>query len=185
MLRRIFKGILISSFMLVSLMSYQVYLLKNSPIDSWARDPVADCAVALTGGQNRLREGLDLLSRGQIKKLILSGVVPSASLRDIFPLWPFQGNVNESDVILERRSTTTYGNAQQSLPIVEALSCRDIILITSSFHMPRAYKTFRAKFPEEIKIISYSVFSGRSEADIFDLLLEVVKTDFYFFWAFS
>lgn len=179
--------ILIGALILGALVGLElkIYDLKTLPIGAWELDPMADCAVTLTGGSNRLREGLDLLSRKQIRKLIVAGVVPTASLREIFPLWPYQGGVSEADVILERRSTTTFGNAQQTLPIVEALGCRDVILITSSFHLPRAVKTFVSNYPSEIKVIPYSVLSGKAEADHFDLLLEVVKSVFYSLWAYS
>ncbi len=164
---------------------WKVSDLRSLSVLAWEIDPIADCAVALTGGPNRLREGLDLLSRGQIKKLILAGVVPTATLREIFPLWPFEGSLQESDVVLERRSTTTYGNAQQTLPIVEALGCREVVLITSSFHLPRALRTFKANYPAEIKLIPYSVMPGRNEAGYSDLALEVIKSVFYSLWAYS
>ena len=50
--------------------------ISSEPIGSWQTDMQADCAVVLTGGANRVREGFDLLSRGQIRKLIISGVNP-------------------------------------------------------------------------------------------------------------
>ncbi len=181
----LFSALLIAALLAVGFLEYRIFELKEQKIGSWEIDPVSDCAVALTGGLNRLREGQDLLSRGQIRKLIVAGVVPSASLREIFPLWPFEGSINESDVILERRSTTTYGNAQQTLPIVEALGCRDVLLITSSFHMSRAYRTFASTYPAEIKLIQYPVLPGKAEADHLDLALEVVKSTFYSLWAYS
>src|SRR5580692_7608735 len=98
--------------------------IAKEPITAWTEDHKADCAVVLTGGPGRVREGFDLLAQGQVRKLIISGVHPKATLREIFPQWPFYGNLREEDVVLERRSATTYGNAQQSLPLVEALHCR-------------------------------------------------------------
>ena len=159
-------------------------LVSTQPVNVWLEDPVADCAVALTGGPHRLREGLDLLSRGQVKKLIISGVHSSASLREIFPLWPFYGPVHERDVILERRSASTYGNAEQTVSIVEALNCRDVILVTSNLHMYRAHRTFLASYPQRIFLIKYAVKAGRAESGFWDISTEVLKSLFYSLWAY-
>src|SRR5688572_21728106 len=87
---------------------------------SWTDEIHADCAVVLTGGPGRVKEGVDLLYRGAVKKLIVSGVHPKVVWREILPQAVFYGGLKEEDVVLEKRSTTTYGNAIQSLPLVEA-----------------------------------------------------------------
>src|SRR2546430_2773967 len=61
----------------------EVRLVKNQPLNSWTDDVNADCAVVVTGGPNRIREGVDLLARHAVQKLIISGVHPQASFRDI------------------------------------------------------------------------------------------------------
>src|SRR4051812_28613925 len=134
--------------------------IEREPISAWTEDHKADCAVVLTGGPGRVREGFDLLAQGQVRKLIISGVHPKATLREIIPQWPFYGGLHEEDVVLERRSATTYGNAQQSLPLVEAMHCRSLVLVTSHLHMRRAYKTFRQVFPGEVLIEPRAISSG-------------------------
>jgi uncharacterized SAM-binding protein YcdF (DUF218 family) len=154
-------------------------------VTAWKEDHRADCAVVLTGGVGRVRDGVDLLAQKQISKLILAGVFSSSKFEEIFPLWPYYGSVNKKDVILERRSQTTYGNAQQALSLVEALRCRDIILITSNLHMPRAYRTFRAVFPESIPIYQRAVLaSTTSRTSYSDLFFETLKSTFYSLWAY-
>lgn len=158
--------------------------LSAESITSWDQDPSADCAIVLTGGSNRVREGFDLLTRGQVKKLIISGVYSEANLREVLPLWSAYGLASEKDVILEKRSGTTYGNAQQSLALVEALRCRDVILVTSQVHMSRAYRTFRGAFPADYPIYKHSVFSGRGETQFFEVGTEVLKSLFYSLFAY-
>lgn len=153
-------------------------------ITAWTEEHRADCAVVLTGSAGRIREGFDLLVQGRVRKLLISGVYPQAELRDIFPQWPFYGPLQEEDVILEKRSNTTYGNAQQSLPLVEALRCRDIILITSRIHMYRALRIFKAVFPPDFVIYPRAVVAGSYHPDFLDLVLEVVKSLFYQLWAY-
>jgi len=159
-------------------------VIAHEPVTAWMEDHKADCAVVLTGGAGRIREGFDLLAQGQVHKLIISGVHPRATLRDIFPQWTFYGGLRVEDVVLERRSATTYGNAQQTLPLVEAMRCRSLVLITSHLHMRRAFKTFRRIFPEETLILQRSVSSGLLPPRFSDLGIETVKSLFYSTWAY-
>lgn len=162
----------------------ELTLIKQEPITAWQEDHKADCAVVVTGGPGRVREGFDLLAQGQVHKLIISGVHPRATLRDIFPQWPFYGGLRAEDVVLERRSATTYGNAQQSLPLVEAMRCRSLVLITSHLHMRRAYRTFRRVFPLEALILTRSVSSGAVPPRFYDVAVEALKSLFYSTWAY-
>lgn len=162
----------------------EVRLILRQPVNSWTDDVSADCAVALTGGPQRIREGLDLLARHSVQKLIISGVHAQATLRNIFPLLPYYGDLREQDVILERRSQTTFGNAQQTFPLVEALHCRDLVLITSRIHMRRALSTFRAEFPPEFSIIVRAVPAITAPPGWDEVAWESLKSLFYSSWAY-
>ncbi|MFS4459697.1 YdcF family protein [Bdellovibrio sp. HCB2-146] len=158
--------------------------IENENIQSWVKTPSADCAIVLTGGPGRVREGFDLLANGNVKKLVISGVYSNARLREIMPLWALYGNLSENDVVLDRRSETTYGNAQQSLPLVEALKCRDVLLVTSRLHMYRSFRTFRATFPENIYVEKHSIVGPRYEASVWEVSFEALKSLFYSLWAY-
>ena len=158
--------------------------VRAQSLTSWLEDQTADCGIALTGGPNRIREGIDLLARKSIQKLIISGVNPQTDLRQIFPQMPYYGDISEKDVILERRSRTTFGNAQQSNPLVEALRCRDVILITSRAHMYRALQTFRAEFPPNIAILPRAVASQTADPGELEVAVEATKSLFYSLWAY-
>lgn len=162
----------------------EMSVIRSQPLNSWTEDLRADCAVALTGGPNRVREGIDLLSQHSIQKLIISGVHPQVELKDIFPLKPYYGHVRTNDIILERRSLTTYGNAQQTLPLVEALHCRNLILITSRVHMERALRMFRAEFPKDFSIMSLAVNGTNEPPTETEVLSEALKSRFYALWAY-
>ena len=169
---------------LYTLLESEKQKILSVPVNSWSEDHQADCALVLTGGPGRVREGFSLLSHRAVKKLIISGVHPGAELRDIFPQWPYYGDLKETDVILEKRSGTTYGNAQQSLALVEALHCRDVVLVTSRLHMYRALRTFQGIFPESISIYPRAIVSGSLRPDFMDLSNEIVKSLFYSIWAY-
>lgn len=160
------------------------YLVSSTEPTAWSLSPKGDCAVVLTGGPGRVRDGFDLLVQGRVRKLLISGVNPKSELREIFPEWPFYGSISAEDVVLERRSATTYGNAQQTLALVEALGCKSIVLITSRAHMYRALKIFTAIYPLGFDISPRATVSGSLSSDKFDLSLEAIKSMFYSLWAY-
>lgn len=187
--RRLLVLVVLGAVALTSLglaLSYYRYfkLIKNFPVTAWNEDHRADCAVALTGGPNRITDAFELLYLKRVKKVIVAGVNPLTELRDIFPQRYFYGGIDEDDIILEKRSLTTYGNAQQVLPLLEALNCKDFILITSHLHMLRAYKTFRSHIPEEIPIYQRSTIGKRYRPHWSQVSAEAMKTVFYSLWFF-
>lgn len=172
-------------FLLLSLvMLYHGKNILKQEISSWTKDHRADCAVVLTGGSGRVNEGISLLAQARVKRLIISGVYPKANLIDIFPQLAFYGDIDEKNIILEKRSRTTYGNAQQSAVLIEALQCKDIVLITSNLHMYRALKSFEAVLPSEFPIYDRAVVAGSVNASFTEIFIESLKTVFYSLFAF-
>ena len=182
--RKTFWIVLVLVFFVTYRFTHEYQKIQSEPMISWLKTQTADCAVVLTGGAGRVREGFDLLANQKVKKLIVSGVYSNAQLREIMPVWSFYGDMSENDVVLERRSETTFGNAQQSLPIVEALKCRDILLVTSRLHMYRSYRTFRAIFPENIDIQRHPIIGGRYEPSLLEITFEALKSLFYSLWTY-
>jgi len=162
----------------------QMSEILKTPVDTWRSNQTADCAVVLTGGAGRVREGVDLLVRHSVRKLIVSGVNPQAEWREIFPLWPFYQDVHESDIVLERRSQTTFGNAQQSAVLAEALGCKDLLIITSVYHMFRALKVFRTELHDRIPVKGRAVPMGPGDWAPWEFSLEAAKSMFYSLWAY-
>lgn len=163
----------------------EFHIVNRSGVEAWTKDQRADCAVVLTGGAHRVREGIDLLVQKNVLKLIISGVHSGAQLKDLLPLRMVYGSLNEQDVFLERQSQTTFGNAVQSLPLVEVLRCRNVLLVTSQLHMYRAQRTFHSIYPKEIQIVPHAVLSGTEPLNFWDILLEAVKSFFYSIWAYD
>lgn len=151
---------------------------------AWTEDHRADCGVVLTGGPNRISDAFEQLYLKRVKKLIISGVYSKTTLNDIFPQRFFFGDLNENDIILEKQSLTTFGNAKESLSLVEALNCKDVVLITSRLHMYRAYKTFRLYFPKDIPIYPRSTVGKRYRHSWTMASIEALKTIFYDTWIF-
>jgi len=179
---KIALGVLILGFGLRIYREAQTVIL--SPVDSWTSDASADCGVVLTGGPYRIREGLDLLAQKRIQKLVIAGVNPTTQLHELFPRLSIYGRVDEKNIFLEKQSQTTFGNAIQSLQYVEALHCDTILLITSHIHQYRSLRTFKARYPSEIKIQSYSVPTAKDAFYSYEIFVESIKSYFYSFWAY-
>lgn len=175
-------GLLIPVVMLMALVIRFVpeyRRVSSTEPTAWTIDRHADCAIVLTGGAGRTREGLDLLSRGLIGKLVISGVHPGAQFEEIFPQWPFYAGIDRKDVILERRSTTTYGNAHQSLAFIEALECHSVLLVTSRLHMYRAMRVFQAAAPKDLLIYPHAIVSNDYRPEWSEIMFEAMKSMLY------
>ncbi len=114
-----------------------------------------DAIVVLTGGQGRIEKGLALLREGKSQKLILSGVNSGSDLDAIFRNRLVAGE--QYRIILEKRSTSTYENALEMKRLVDELDIESITLITSSYHMKRAYAAFDRFMPDEVRIEPYTI----------------------------
>lgn len=162
----------------------EVKRVTQYPVSAWSESQQAECAIVLTGEKSRVGEGFDLLYRNQVKRLIISGVNPTSHLEEIFPNIIFYGKIEPENIILEKSSKTTYGNAQQTLPIVETLKCHDIILVTSRLHMYRAIQTFQATYPSDIPIYPRGTVGRQYNLSYDQIAIESLKSMFYSLWVY-
>ena len=113
--------------------------------------PVAastDGIVVITGGQQRLADGFDLLQSGAGKALLVSGVghgVSKAILADELNLNPRKTALLECCVTLEFKAGDTRGNAVAAGKWAQANGFRSLQLVTANYHMPRAKAIFTRK----------------------------------------
>jgi uncharacterized SAM-binding protein YcdF (DUF218 family) len=97
----------------------------------------------------RLLETFDILRKGTARYAIVSGgpvdasrikVVEAKALADQLIAW----GTSPERVIVEDHARNTYENAVDSAAIVRAQGWKTVLIITSAFHMKRAYGCFRA-----------------------------------------
>jgi uncharacterized SAM-binding protein YcdF (DUF218 family) len=63
-----------------------------------------------------------------------------------------QLNVPSTAIVDEDQSLTTYENALHCRPLLQSLSAKRILLVTSAAHMPRAMAVFSKQYPESVII---------------------------------
>lgn len=116
-----------------------------------------DAIVVLTGGSDRLKEGLTLLTEHKAKKLFISGVYRGNDVRRLLKIQ--QRNPSEllCCISLGYAATSTAGNAIETARWIRQQNYTSLRLVTASYHMPRSLMEFHNSMPE-IEIVPHPVF---------------------------
>lgn len=102
----------------------------------------ADAIVVLTGGAMRIDYGLDLLRSGRGRRLLISGVHPGTSASTLARLTNTNKAWFDCCVDIDYVAADTIGNAEIAGRWAEKRGYRDLILVTSDYHMPRSLLEF-------------------------------------------
>ncbi len=109
---------------------------------------VADGIVVLTGGADRIVTGAKLLQGGRGRVLLISGVGHGAVLTDLLRGTGIDPAPLAARVTLGRTATTTTGNADETAGWVHAQHLHSLLVVTASYHMPRALTELARSVPE-------------------------------------
>jgi len=120
----------------------------------------ADGIVVLTGGSERLVDATNLLAGGHGKRLLITGVHPDTTLTEIGRSVPIATDKLECCVDVGRSALNTRGNAIETAQWARRLHFRSLIIVTSSWHMPRALVELGRAIPE-VELVPYPVVSER------------------------
>ena len=110
-----------------------------------------DGIVVITGGQQRLADGFDLLQSGAGKALLVSGVgqgVSKAILANELNLDPRETALLKCCVTLEFQAGDTRENAIAAGKWAQVNGFTSLQLVTANYHMPRAKAIFTRKLPD-------------------------------------
>jgi len=113
--------------------------------------------VVLTGGSNRLKEGVRLLSRGYAKWLFVSGVNPDVRKPELMKVAGVEAPEVARFVVLGKRAVDTRGNASESAEWLRKRRFTSLRLVTANYHMRRSLLEFRRALPG-VRIIANPVF---------------------------
>ncbi len=116
----------------------------------------ADAIVVLTGGKSRVTGALKLLNAGKGRRLLISGVHKSTSRKALAKLVPIQANLLNCCVDLDKAARDTIGNAAETAMWVSKNKIKSLIVVTSSYHMPRSLVELQYVLPET-ELIAYPI----------------------------
>lgn len=116
----------------------------------------ADGIVVLTGGQLRIKAGLELLKNGKAQRLLITGVNRQTTKAAIARIAGVDTKYLQCCVDLGYEALNTQGNADEAKAWAQRQNYNSLILVTASYHMPRSLMELRGSMPD-IEIIPHPV----------------------------
>lgn len=132
------------------------------PVAADAPGRPTDAVIVLTGGSERLAEGIRLLSAGLGRKLLITGVGRDVDLAQLLQSLP-PGDPRPDPALaacciaLGHDAGNTLGNALETAGWMQEQGFRSLRLVTADYHMPRSLLEFRRAMPD-IEILRQPVF---------------------------
>lgn len=151
-------------FWLVGL--YNFY--RSIPMTMNSAPEKADAIIVLTGGQDRIAEGVKLLNSKVAPLMLISGVGKATEMNQLLQkqkLPPEQIKIlDHSKIAVGRKAINTVGNARETADWVAQNNVKSIILVTSNYHMPRSMVEFKKHIPG-VAITPHPVFTPEFTRD--------------------
>jgi uncharacterized SAM-binding protein YcdF (DUF218 family) len=119
----------------------------------------ADGIVVLTGGEHRLREAARLLAEGRGKRLLISGANPVATREDLHRKSGLTAALFNCCVDIGYAAHTTVGNAHEAKAWASDKRFTKLIIVTSSYHMPRSLIELARVMPD-LTLLPFPVVSN-------------------------
>jgi uncharacterized SAM-binding protein YcdF (DUF218 family) len=121
-----------------------------------ALDRNADGIVVLTGGAARITDGIELLASGRGKRLLISGVNRTTHSVELARLVPEYQKMFSCCVDLDYSAINTIGNAVETRRWARDRGFHSLVVVTSSYHMPRAMVELAHQLPD-VTLIPFPV----------------------------
>ncbi len=127
------------------------------PTEPEAAGRRTDAIVVLTGGGERIAEGVRLLGEGWAPALFVSGVGAGVTAVQLLEL---AGRTADSPLAccieLGRAAQDTVGNAAEVAAWAAARNVRSLRIVTAAYHLPRALHLLRRALPD-IEMLAHPV----------------------------
>jgi uncharacterized SAM-binding protein YcdF (DUF218 family) len=147
----------VSALILVYFLGYALFaVLLPRP----AAEGRTDAIVVLTGGPNRLERGIDLLERGQAKRLLISGVARTVRPEELAAQHQAEAALFECCIDLGRQAVDTRSNAEEVSRWMARHKFRSLRLVTTDWHMPRARFELSRRLGDGIEVTGDAVESN-------------------------
>lgn len=122
--------------------------------------PKGDAIVALTGGAERIPDAVSWLAQGRGERLLISGVGTQVSVEQLAQKSPPLRSWLACCVDVGHRAMNTVGNAEETRAWAAFRGYRSLLVVTSSYHMPRALLELKRHMPN-VELIAAPVVTDR------------------------
>jgi uncharacterized SAM-binding protein YcdF (DUF218 family) len=120
-----------------------------------------DAIAVLTGGKNRITNSVSLLKQDTNKRLLISGVNPNISDTDLMKVTGANQKLFDCCIDVGRDAKDTIGNGKEIAIWAEDKAYKNILIVTSDYHMRRSLYELRANAPD-INLIAYPIKNNGS-----------------------
>jgi uncharacterized SAM-binding protein YcdF (DUF218 family) len=140
-----------------------LWFVWQLPVDEVTINGKADGIVVFTGGASRTSDAIELLAAGKSQRLLISGANRATTSNEISRINPDFARFAKCCVDFDH-SLNTLGNAVETRKWAEKRGIRSLIVVTSSYHMPRAMAELTHQLPN-VTLIAFPVVSDRLKSD--------------------
>lgn len=116
-----------------------------------------DAIVVPTGGAGRIARGLELLERGQARRMLVTGVDREVRPAEFSAEFEVPARTMACCVALGYAAVDTRSNAAETAEWIRAGRYRSLRLVTTDWHMRRAANELAAALPSGIAIVRDAV----------------------------
>jgi uncharacterized SAM-binding protein YcdF (DUF218 family) len=135
---------MIARFFSILLLLYLLgFILFSVTLGSPAAGQHTDAVVVITGGSGRIEHGIDVLSKGNAKRMLIAGTDPSVTKPDLIRRLGGKKKLFDCCVDLGSESVDTRSNAEEAKRWLDKHRYKSLRLVTSDWHMRRARYEFR------------------------------------------
>jgi len=137
---KLFKKFTLGTIVLLALWvgGFGIFALNAMFSTPQAEEETTDAIVVLTGGKNRIQEGLTLFANGRASHLFISGVFKDVTRRDILSQWTGDHALPPCCITLGYEATSTSQNAQETREWLIKNDYSSIRVVTGNYHMTRS-----------------------------------------------
>ena len=157
---------LLATLALVWAVGFGLFLYQLNHQKAPSNNIHSNAIVVLTGGDNRVREGIRLLEEGVGDKLFISGVGQGVTVEDILRASNYSSLIPDealkSRITLGRTAENTKGNAEETNRWTTENNIHSIRLVTAYYHMPRSQLEFHHFMPH-IEILQHPVHPASAQ----------------------
>ncbi|WP_332060112.1 YdcF family protein [Bartonella sp. CB74] len=118
--------------------------------------PKADAIIVLTGGENRIETGLNLLQQGLGSRLLISGVNTTTNLNRFIRMTHINPQLFACCVDIGHKAINTKGNAEESAAWIKKYHYQTVYIVTHDYHMWRSLREIKYLIPN-VNFIAYPV----------------------------